>query len=146
MKTLNSGKAVVVAVGLAVLVMAMPASAQSSMRINIPFAFTAGNETLPAGQYNFVVDSNFSLCHIDSMADGSVHMVRFEPGTSGRQKTDVRTGAVQFKKYGDHYLLTGVFRPGFVDGLATINSRRAIESAKNSGSAAEVVSIDSSIR
>jgi len=145
MKKLHSGKAALAAFSLAVLALAAPASAQTAMRANIPFAFVAGNQSLPAGMYNFVLDANFSHCHIDSLSDGSTHPVHFVPGSTRRQNANADNGVLQFQKYGNRYFLSGVWKPGNADGLAAIASRGLIESAKAQG-AGETVSIDSGIK
>lgn len=146
MKKLLSGKAALAALSLAVLGLAAPAGAQTIMRANIPFAFVAGNQSLPAGAYSFVVDTTFSICRIDSLRDGSMHPVRFVPGATRRPGANPDGGVVQFKKYGDRYVLNAVWKPGSADGLAAITSRRLIESAKAEGGAGETVSIDSEIK
>lgn len=146
MKKRYSGKAALVALGLAVLLgLAAPASAQTMMRVEIPFAFVAGNQSLPAGMYNFVLDANFSFCRIDSFSDGSSHPIRFMPGPARRQNANADRGVVQFEKYGDRYFLNAVWKPGSTDGLAAITSRRLIESAKAQGTV-ETMSIDSEIK
>ena len=141
MNRLNSGKAAVVAaLSLALLALAVPASAQTNMRVDVPFAFIAGNQVLPAGTYNLVIDANFSICHLDSFTNGSVHMVHFVPGKA-RSSAKIETGVVQFEKYGDHYVMSGVWKPGYTDGLATVTSHRMLETAKAEG-VAETVSIE----
>ena len=115
------------------------------MRANIPFAFVAGNQSLPAGTYTFVFDTNLSLCRIDSLSDGSMHQIRFVPGATRHHNANADAGVVQFQKYGDRYFLSEVWRPGNPDGLGVITSRRLIESAKAQGDS-ETVSVDSDIR
>ena len=145
MTTLHSGKAALAALGLAVLALAAPASAQTKMRADIPFSFVVGDQSLPAGSYTLVLDTNLSFCRIDSAGDGSMHRVLFVPGATRRQNTNPDRGVVQFQKYGDRYFLSGVWKPGNPDGLAAITSRRLMESAKAQG-AAEIVSIDSELK
>ena len=49
-----------IALGVAALLWVVPAGAQvSTMRIQIPFTFTAGSEVLPAGWYSVTVDQGF---------------------------------------------------------------------------------------
>jgi hypothetical protein len=140
-----AGKAALAALSLAALALAAPASAQTAMRANIPFAFVAGDQLLPAGAYNFVIDPGFSLCRIDSVSDGSMHPIRFVPGASRRQGANADAGVVQFQKYGDRYFLSGVWRPGNPDGLAAVTNHRLIESAKSQG-VGETVSVDSELK
>ena len=145
MKKLHSGKAALAALSIAVMGLPTPACAQTIMRADIPFAFVVGNQSLPAGMYNFVLDANFSLCHINSLSDGSTHPVHFVPGSTRRQNANADQGVVQFQKYGDRYFLREVWKPGSADGLEAIISRRFIDSANTQG-AGETVSIDSAIK
>ena len=145
MNKLHSGKiAAVVALGLGVLALAAPASAQTRMRVDIPFPFVAGSQSLPAGEYNLVIDANFSFSHLDSVTNGSIHRINFQPGVS-RPVADTGKGVLQFQRYGDRYFLSAVWRPGRTDGLATHPSRRLIEAAKN-GAAGEAVNVDTDIK
>lgn len=145
MMKLHSGKAALAALGLAVLGFAAPANAQTILRADVPFAFVAGDQALPAGTYNFVLDANFSFCHIYSLSDGSTHPVRFVPGTTRPRNVNADRGVLQFQKYGNRYFLSEVWKPGNPDGLTAIASRRLMESAKAEG-AVETVSIDSEMK
>ena len=52
MKSIHSRKAGLAAFAVAALLYAAPVSAQTHlMRVNIPFQFAAGNQVLPAGEY-----------------------------------------------------------------------------------------------
>jgi hypothetical protein len=144
MNKFQSGKALLVAFGLTVVALAVPAGAQTIMRVNIPFEFVAGSQTLPAGPYSFVIDADFSHCHIDSMTDGSVRNVSFVPGKT-RRSADTSGGLVQFQKYGNRYFLSALWKPGYTDGLAVVPSRRLVESAKAEG-IGEAVGIASASR
>jgi hypothetical protein len=141
MKQLHSAKAALAALGLAVLVFTVPANAETYMRVNIPFEFIVGSQSLPAGTYTIVIDANFSLSHIDSVSDGAWHRVYLKPGTARPQSTNPDVGVVQFKKYGERYFLSAIWKPGVTDGLAAISSGRLKELARSNG-ASKTVSID----
>jgi len=145
MKQLHSAKAVFAVVGLAVLAFAAPASAETYLRVNIPFEFMVGGQVLPPGAYRITIDPNYSLSHIDSLSDGSIHRVILEPGPALPHGANPDTGIVQFKKYGETYSLSGIWRPGFTDGLAPVPSRHHNELAKRNG-AGGIVNVDADHR
>jgi hypothetical protein len=62
---------------------AIPASAQTSLDVNVPFAFTANNQHLPAGPYRvqLVSDRFLSISNVKT-ASTVVVMVRPEQGRS----------------------------------------------------------------
>jgi len=141
---LHSAKAALAVIGLGILSLAAPASAQTIMQANIPFSFIASDQSLPAGTYNFVISADFIHCQIVA-SDGSVHPIHFAPGAQRKSNTTLGAGVVQFHKYGDRYFLTQVWKPGNPDGLAAYPSKRMLESAKAMG-AAETVNVDSEIK
>ena len=64
MKPSFSKMVVMAAVLVAVTCAAVPASAQvSRMRASVPFAFSAGDVTLPAGQYKVEVNAAMRVAH-----------------------------------------------------------------------------------
>ena len=89
---------------------------------NIPFAFSAGNQTLPAGEY-------FVRC-VNPASDQTVLQITSRDGrnsvmlhmTSKRRKTS-ETAQVVFHQYGDRYFLAQVWTAGERDGLEAPKSR-----------------------
>jgi hypothetical protein len=107
------------------------AAAQSSTdmaEVNIPFAFTATNHILPAGQYRVERESDHMI-----LLRGPVHAAAF---VSMYDTTSVRApkqGKLVFDHYGDKYYLRQIWTAGSNDGLECPKSRAEKESlqAKN---------------
>ena len=108
---------------LAVIVLAMGANAAGPlrMRIEVPFAFSAGNAQLPAGEY--IVDIQGMSPY---SATGSSVVIRESKGAAavvlfamplGRPGT-TETASVVFNKYGQAYFLTEVRQPMLEVGVA----------------------------
>jgi hypothetical protein len=139
MKAENAGKdkkmknlfAVTVALALLV-VWAAPVAAQPAMRVDIPFAFTAGNQSLPAGEYRFTIDHDRMLTTIAPLDGSDVHLVRLVPGASERKSTAVEKGLLRFEKYGERYVLSEIWRPGSTAGKTVTGKRppRELANAK----------------
>lgn len=111
--------------GLALLVAAQPGRAQEPVLANIPFAFTVGNMTLPAGEYR-----------VEKVRDGSPALLiqRTDRGAS----IIVVTSAVEvnrpqaqtkliFHRYGKQCFLSQVWTEGNARGRELPNSRKEKE-------------------
>ena len=76
---------------------------------NIPFAFTADNANLPAGDYTVSVMAPFNLIKLQSKDGRSVAMIAAlatpAAGTSGQSK-------LVFQRYGSHYILDQIWQEG----------------------------------
>ena len=102
-----------------------PAKAQSSTRITlkatIPFAFSIGNRTLPAGEYIVVC--------INPASDQSVLQFRGKDGHAGMVQMRAVTGKASetaklvFNRYGDQYFFTRAWTPNESNGLEAPRSR-----------------------
>ena len=115
-------------IALMVLVgsLAVSAKAQSlsSGRLvaNIPFAFSAGNQTLPAGDY-------IVRC-VNPASDQTVMQITSKDGrnsvmlqtTSKRGKAS-ETAKIVFNRYGDRYFFAQAWTSGERDGLEALESR-----------------------
>jgi len=108
-----------------VVLVAVSAQAQSrsnqQLRFHVPFAFTAGNNVLPAGDYRVTIvnpSSDHSVLRITS-SDGRSTMI---------QTTDVEGWAapkakLSFRHYGDRYFLAQVWMAGESTGLVAPTSK-----------------------
>src|SRR3712207_871114 len=112
MKSLLSWTSLMAALTLA-LFCAAPGFAQTSMRVDVPFAFTAGEQFLPAGEYWITVESNHMLSVITSTDGKNRCLVTLVPGASNRPTPGLDRGLLSFEKHGVRYVLTGIWRPGF---------------------------------
>lgn len=136
-----SAKSALLLTGLVALAFARPAAAQNSnlFRVNVPFSFTAGKLTFPAGDYRINVDTDHGMLHIDSLGTSATGIVRVLPGSSSRPERVADRGVLRFAKYGDHYFLTGLWKAGNVQSNRVPVSERLVNSAK-AGEARDVAS------
>ena len=102
------------------------ASAQSGTplaKVNIPFAFQMGTQTLPAGMYRIDRESgHLVLLRGPGQAAGFVDMhdaIRFRAAAHG---------TIVFDRYGDKYYLHQIWTAGSTDGLECPKSRAEKES------------------
>ena len=102
----------------------LTASAQGQvMRANIPFEFTVGKSTLPAGDYLIKLPETGGARVITfKKADGEAHaIVMTNPVNS--KGAEIATGLV-FVKAGDQHFLYQVHTEGRETGLEVIKSKR----------------------
>ncbi|HEX8141401.1 MAG TPA: hypothetical protein VF553_02325 [Pyrinomonadaceae bacterium] len=106
------------------------AQAQSRTRYtaNIPFEFTVGNETLPAGQYvisNVKTVDGLVILHLS--AQGQARATQLT--NTVRAKAPSQKSMLVFNRYGERYFLAEMWRAGEVDGrqLRKSGSERAVE-------------------
>ena len=118
---------------LLLLVTTISTSAQSqrSSVIDIPFSFTIGDKTLPAGEYTVEpnrkdYDKVWLLQSKDSRAS-----VLFSTMSVRANETQEQTKLV-FNKYGEQYFLSQIWTPGGSNGRALTTPRAERELAKNS--------------
>jgi hypothetical protein len=103
-------------------------SASQQLIANIPFEFSAGNQTLPAGKY--------SVSIINPASDQRVMMIRDLEGRSTVLQMHSVSGKAQdgaklvFHRYGDRYFLAQAWSPADNTGMEASKSRaeRAAES------------------
>jgi len=94
---------------------------RQQLRADIPFAFSVGNKSLPAGEYRVQVvnpSSDKSVLQITSLDGRTTMMVRtvdIEGSSTSRAK-------LTFRHYGDQYFLAQVWMAAETTGMATPNS------------------------
>src|SRR5207245_10647178 len=99
--------------------------ADEPMLVNIPFAFTAGNATLPAGEYRVQkLDGNSAVVLIRcSDATASAMVV-----THAAQAKELQTESkLIFNQYGNRYFLSQVWTAGSIRGRQLVKSPQAKE-------------------
>ena len=130
------------ALGVAAFLCSTPARAQvTTMHVDIPFAFVAGDQTLPAGSYRLTVDQDFRRLRFDSRADMNVWLTRLSPATDSRSAKNAENGTLRFAHYGELYLLVNVWRPGEHDGNRVVPSKRVLETAARGNAAPTMVTV-----
>ena len=105
---------------LSLIVAAQVAQADEPMLVNIPFAFVAGNVTLPAGEYRVQkLDGNSTVVLIRcSDATASAMVV-----THAAQAKELQTESkLIFNQYGNRYFLSQVWTAGSIRGRQLLKS------------------------
>ncbi|MBZ5586907.1 MAG: hypothetical protein LAQ30_32915 [Acidobacteriia bacterium] len=137
MKTLLSKMTVVIAISLVVLSAAIPANAQTTnMRVQIPFAFLAGEKAYPAGDYIFTLNGDYRLVDLRSAKESAVERISLTGGLLPERAAAAQHGFLLFKRYGGEYALNGVWAAGAPRGYTVKPSKAEIEMAKANGGAA----------
>ena len=114
---------------LSFIAAAQAVRADDPMLVNIPFAFVAGNVTLPAGEYRVQkLDGNSAVVLI-RCSDASTSAMALSNAT---QAKEIQTQSkLIFKRYNDHYFLTQVWSEGSNHGRELIKSRAEKEAAQS---------------
>ncbi len=90
------------------------ARAQEPMLVNIPFAFTAGEAALPAGEYRVQkMDGNGAVLLI-RCSDPTAAAFVMTIGTQGKEQQE--RSKLVFNRYKDHYFLSQVWNAGYSSG------------------------------
>lgn len=104
-------------------VLAINAQAQTKLIANIPFAFNAGETTLPAGRYTITVlnpSSDRKILQIRSVNGRSVAVVL----TTGIIRNASDKSKVIFERYGDRYVFAQAQMAGDDTTLAAVRSKK----------------------
>src|SRR6266403_1429077 len=97
------------------------ARAQESMVVDIPFAFVAGNATLPAGEYRVQkLDGNSAVVLIRSSDANAAAVVL---SNAAQAKETPTQSKLIFKRYDNRYFLSQVWRAGSIRGRELMKSR-----------------------
>ena len=106
------------------LMIGAQAQSSSAQRVNatIPFTFTAGNKTLPAGKYTFTVvnpSSDRRILQIRSLDGRSSVLIQTTAGSSNA----VDNSKLVFDRYGDTYVFAHAQMAGDSTTLAAVRSK-----------------------
>lgn len=128
----------VLALVAACLVPALPAAAQSisQIEVNIPFAFTVGKKTLPAGEYTLTSRGrNILLLRAENNEDAAIFTT-----SQGEASSTVTQAQFAFNKYGDEYFLTEI-RPSYDNTVFRLARTRQEDRLAKSSTGPEVVTL-----
>jgi hypothetical protein len=105
------------------------ARADEPMLVNIPFAFVAGNVTLPAGEYRVEkLHGNSAVVLIRCSGASAAAVVL----SNAAQATEIQTQSkLIFKRYDNRYFLSQVWRAGSISGRELMKSRSEEEITKS---------------
>lgn len=98
------------------------ASAQTTVRANIPFAFTAAGKVLPAGQYEFLRQANDTTIRVTGSAKGSSAVAMVVTRLAASIHTTPQDAHVVFDKVGEQHFLSEIWIPG-VDGFLLYSTK-----------------------
>jgi hypothetical protein len=140
MKNLNSKLGLIAAAGLMAATFTTTAGAQDThlFRVHVPFAFLAGDQTMPAGDYTIRLDPRFNLVDLAPTPGTGLHRVMLKHNFVTRPHRGSSGGLLTFAKYGDKLVLHGVWARGEEDGHEVVTSKSEIELVRaNGGNAAD---------
>jgi hypothetical protein len=136
MKTL---KTMILSVAAVALLGASGLYAQARATADIPFAFTVGNTTLPAGTYTMSATStSHDLMSIRNVEAHKAILVLAPSSESGYRRTNEKN-VVVFHQVGDRYFLSEVKTDAVCGKVAPSKLEREIASAGNQPVAAVIV-------
>ncbi|PYU50020.1 MAG: hypothetical protein DMG53_03940 [Acidobacteria bacterium] len=112
---------------LSIMVAAQVVRAEESMFVNIPFAFTAGQVTLPAGEYRIQkFDSSSGVLLINCLDPSTPVMVLTFAAQANAPQSQSK---LVFNRYDHRYFLSQVWRAGSIRGRQLSKSPREKELA-----------------
>jgi hypothetical protein len=105
------------------------AQAQETMVVNIPFAFTAGNVTLPAGEYRVrKMEQNSAVLLIHCW---DARLATFVVTNPAQAKELQSQSKLVFTRYKDRYFLSQVWKAGSIRGRQLRKSQAEKEIAQS---------------
>lgn len=130
MKKVVSRSTLLIAATIAILAMTTAKAETPLMRMDIPFAFLAGEHTLPAGNYWVRVDTDFRFLELRPADGTGAQRVALAGGQFAVKKVSETNGFLRFRRYGDIYALEGAYGANSGYGLNAKPSKTEIEVAK----------------
>ena len=124
---------------LAFIAATQPLRAQEPLLANIPFAFTAGEKALPAGEYRVEKPASGSLVLLIQRTDRSA--VAFVPSTAAQGNAPQTQSKLVFHRLGNHYFLSKVWIAGYSQGRELPQTKQEKEQALASNKTADQVTI-----
>ena len=114
---------------LSLVIAAQVAKADEPMLVNIPFAFVAGNATLPAGEYRIQkLDASSAVVLINCSDASASAMVLSNAAQAKEAQTQSK---LVFKRYANRYFLSQVWTAGSIRGRELPKSRAEKEIAQS---------------
>ncbi len=95
-----------------VTLFALPARAADEVQATVPFAFTAGEATLPAGQYLMTIDRDDGVLKIQDLKSDRTEVVQFVSTLERIARPDLGEARVEFAQTSNGtYTLSRVWLP-----------------------------------
>ena len=107
--------------------LSVPAAAQQSVTVNIPFDFSANDQNVPAGKYRISLQAPRYLSFVDTQSTRKQFLMLVQP--TGEQNSK-DWGRLIFRQYGDSNYLYQVWMPGQGEGRQFVRSRTEQETLR----------------
>ncbi len=141
MKNVIAKAAALLLVSLVVLPAAFAAEGGAPMRVEIPFAFLAGDHMYAPGAYEVRANSEFGYVELRQVKSSIAERVALVRTGVERKNVDPALGFLRFEQLGTTYALKAVGAPNQAEGLAVKPSKAEKEMAKGGGATGNVVTI-----
>jgi len=120
------------------IVLAAPVSAQTTtLKASVPFDFTIGGRTMPAGDYVLSTGGGSGVLQVRNVAKGIAPA--FATINAGSGPSDGDGAFLTFNRYGGDYFLTGIWDRSTIGGCSVPMSRTEREKAQSASLAAPEV-------
>jgi len=120
----------------ACIVLFAAAAPAQTLKANVPFAFMANGNVMPAGEYRVTIDSARGLLTVGRPGEAAV----FVPVQNRQWGASSNEGMMVFHRYGDRVYLKRIKAPAATDGMEAFPSK-AEKEASRSGNPLEVAMI-----
>src|SRR5258708_30041801 len=114
-----------------------PIAAEDSMKVHIPFNFTVGERSLPAGNYTLNTQIAPGAVLIRSNEDMKNAVMLLTTGVSSRKVSE--DARLVFQRYGESYFLSQLWKPGYDVGRQFPQSKLEREAASGASHGETVV-------
>jgi hypothetical protein len=125
--------------GLAFLAATQTVRAQEPLLVNIPFEFTAGRVTLPAGEYRVQKPAVHSTMLLIQRTDQRAATI--EPSFAAQANGPQTQSKLVFHRYGNRYFLSQVWIAGYSQGRELPKSDKEKEQALAASKALDQVTV-----
>lgn len=133
MKLLTSKVGLFAAAALFAATFTATAQAQDRhlFRVNVPFTFVAGDQSMPAGNYMVRLDPKFNTLDLTPTAGTGIRRVMLKGDFAHRPGKTREGGLLTFAKYGDTMVLHGVWADGALEGHEVVRSKTEVALARS---------------
>ena len=114
---------VAVCAGLLALSAGVASAQAPGLRADVPFAFTAADQLLPAGEYRYSLDTTQTFVRIVEEYGNKIWLVRLVAGDPDRRQSNIDKGLLRFTRAGDRYYLNALWLSGSAQGKSMMPSR-----------------------
>jgi hypothetical protein len=115
--------------------------AQDGIKVSVPFDFTVGKQTFPAGEYTVTpMPTSLNKMLLRNRAGEVLTFIQTNPAESRER---VRSAKLVFNQYAGQYFLTQIWQAGTDFGQQLIKSSVEVEMARATRSPVQLVALSS---